>query len=218
MKLIKEHTETVNYLIEEDKETGQKKYNLEGVFLQADIKNRNGRIYPVDVLDKEVKRYVKENVKKNRAYGELGHPDSPTINLDRVSHMIKELKLEGKNFVGKAKIMDTPYGKIVKSLIDEGASLGVSSRGMGSLKTTKDGSSEVQKDFMLATAADIVADPSAPDAFVRGVMEGKEWMFVDGKFVEQDIDAVKSSITKATRSQLEEAKLFAFAKFLKAIK
>lgn len=218
MKLIKEHTETVNYLIEEDKETGQKNYNLEGVFLQADIKNRNGRIYPVDVLDKEVKRYVKENVKKNRAYGELGHPDSPTINLDRVSHMIKELKLEGKNFVGKAKIMDTPYGKIVKSLIDEGASLGVSSRGMGSLKTTKDGSSEVQKDFMLATAADIVADPSAPDAFVRGVMEGKEWMFVDGKFVEQDIDAVKSSITKATRSQLEEAKLFAFAKFLKAIK
>lgn len=218
MKLIKEHTETVNYLIEEDKETGQKNYNLEGVFLQADIKNRNGRIYPVDVLDKEVKRYVKENVKKNRAYGELGHPDSPTINLDRVSHMIKDLKLEDKNFIGKAKIMDTPYGKIVKSLIDEGASLGVSSRGMGSLKTTKDGSSEVQKDFMLATAADIVADPSAPDAFVRGVMEGKEWMFVDGKFVEQDIDAVKSSITKATRSQLEEAKLFAFAKFLKAIK
>ena len=218
MKLIKEHTETVNYLIEEDNETGQKNYNLEGVFLHADIKNRNGRIYPVDVLDKEVKRYVKENVKKNRAYGELGHPDSPTINLDRVSHMIKDLKLEGKNFVGKAKIMDTPYGKIVKSLIDEGASLGVSSRGMGSLKTTKDGSSEVQKDFMLATAADIVADPSAPDAFVRGVMEGKEWMFVDGKFVEQDIDAVKSSITKATRSQLEEAKLFAFAKFLKAIK
>ena len=218
MKLIKEHTETVNYLIEEDKETGQKNYNLEGVFLQADIKNRNGRIYPVEILDKEVKRYVKENVKKNRAYGELGHPASPTINLDRVSHMIKDLKLEGKNFVGKAKIMDTPYGKIVKSLIDEGASLGVSSRGMGSLKTTKDGSSEVQKDFMLATAADIVADPSAPDAFVRGVMEGKEWMFVDGKFVEQDIDAVKSSITKATRSQLEEAKLFAFAKFLKAIK
>ena len=218
MKLIKEHTETVNYLIEEDKETGQKNYNLEGVFLQADIKNRNGRIYPVEILDKEVKRYVKENVKKNRAYGELGHPDSPTINLDRVSHMIKDLKLEGKNFVGKAKIMDTPYGKIVKSLIDEGASLGVSSRGMGSLKTTKDGSSEVQKDFMLATAADIVADPSAPDAFARGVMEGKEWMFVDGKFVEQDIDAVKSSITKATRSQLEEAKLFAFAKFLQAIK
>ena len=218
MKLIKEHTETVNYLIEEDKETGQKNYNLEGVFLQADIKNRNGRIYPVEVLDKEVKRYVKENVKKNRAYGELGHPDSPTINLDRVSHMIKDLKLEGKDFIGKAKIMDTPYGKIVKSLIDEGASLGVSSRGMGSLKTTKDGTSEVQKDFMLATAADIVADPSAPDAFVRGVMEGKEWMFVDGKFVEQDIDAVKSSITKATRSQLEEAKLFAFAKFLKAIK
>ena len=218
MKLIKEHTETVNYLIEEDKETRKKNYNIEGVFLQADIKNRNGRLYPTEILDKEVKRYMKENVKKNRAYGELGHPDSPTINLDRVSHMIKDLKLEDKNFIGKAKIMDTPYGKIVKSLIDEGASLGVSSRGMGSLKTTKDGTSEVQKDFMLATAADIVADPSAPDAFVRGVMEGKEWMFVDGKFVEQDIDAVKSSITKATRSQLEEAKLFAFAKFLQAIK
>ena len=218
MKLIKEHTETVNYLIEEDKETGKKNYNIEGVFLQADIKNRNGRLYATEILDKEVKRYMKENVKKNRAYGELGHPDSPTINLDRVSHMIKDLKLEDKNFIGKAKIMDTPYGKIVKSLIDEGASLGVSSRGMGSLKTTKDGTSEVQKDFMLATAADIVADPSAPDAFVRGVMEGKEWMFVDGKFVEQDIDAVKSSITKATRSQLEEAKLFAFAKFLQAIK
>ena len=218
MRLIKEHTETVNYLIEEDKETGKKNYNIEGVFLQSEIKNRNGRVYPVEILDKEVKRYMKENVKKNRAYGELGHPDSPTINLDRVSHMIKDLKLEGKDFVGKAKIMDTPYGKIVKSLIDEGASLGVSSRGMGSLKTTKDGTSEVQKDFMLATAADIVADPSAPDAFVRGVMEGKEWMFVDGKFVEQDIDAVKSSITKATRSQLEEAKLYAFAKFLNKIK
>ena len=218
MKLIKEHTETVNYLIEEDKDKGKKNYNIEDVFLQADIKNRNGRLYPTEILDKEVKRYMKENVKKNRAYGELGHPDSPTINLDRVSHMIKDLKLEDKNFIGKAKIMDTPYGKIVKSLIDEGASLGVSSRGMGSLKTTKDGTSEVQKDFMLATAADIVADPSAPDAFVRGVMEGKEWMFVDGKFVEQDIDAVKSSITKATRSQLEEAKLFAFAKFLQAIK
>jgi len=218
MKLIKEHTEVVNYLIEEDKESGKKNYNIEGVFLQAEIKNRNGRSYPKEILDKEVKRYMKENVKKNRAYGELGHPDSPTINLDRVSHMIKDLKLEGNDFVGKAKIMDTPYGKIVKSLIDEGASLGVSSRGMGSLKTTKDGTSEVQKDFMLATAADIVADPSAPDAFVRGVMEGKEWMFVDGKFVEQDIDAIKSTITKASRSQLEEAKLFAFANFLNKIK
>ena len=150
MKLIKEHTETVNYLIEDDKETGKKNYNIEGVFLQAEIKNRNGRSYPKEILDKEVKRYMKENVKKNRAYGELGHPDSPTINLDRVSHMIKDLKLEGNDFVGKAKIMDTPYGKIVKSLIDEGASLGVSSRGMGSLKTTKDGTSEVQKDFMLS--------------------------------------------------------------------
>ena len=218
MKLIKEHTETVNYLIENDKETGKKNYNIEGVFLQAEIKNRNGRSYPKDILNKEVKRYMAENIKKNRAYGELGHPDSPTINLDRVSHMIKDLKLEGNDFVGRAKIMDTPYGKIVKSLIDEGASLAVSSRGMGSSKTTKDGTSEVQKDFMLATAADIVADPSAPDAFVRGVMEGKEWMFVDGKFVEQDIDAIKHVITRATRSQLEEAKLFAFAKFLNKIK
>lgn len=191
MKLIKEHTEVVNYLIEEDKETGKKNYNIEGVFLQAEIKNRNGRSYPKEILDKEVKRYMKENVKKNRAYGELGHPDSPTINLDRVSHMIKDLKLEGNDFVGKAKIMDTPYGKIVKSLIDEGASLGVSSRGMGSLKTTKDGTSEVQKDFMLATAADIVADPSAPDAFVRGVMEGKEWMSLMGSLSSKILKLLK---------------------------
>jgi hypothetical protein len=180
MKLIKEHTEEVKYLVEEKLGKG-KEYFIEGVFLQSNLKNRNGRVYPTEILDKEVKRYNEEYVTKNRAFGELGHPDSPTINLDRVSHMIKSLRREGDNFIGKAKIMDTPYGKIVKSLIDEGATLGVSSRGMGSL-AQKGGVSMVQNDFTLATAADIVADPSAPNAFVEGVMESKEWVMVDGKF------------------------------------
>ena len=218
MKLIREFNEfnQANFLVEQD--LGQEKnYFIEGVFLQAEIKNRNGRMYPKEVMDKEVNRYMTESVQKNRAYGELGHPDSPTINLDRVSHMIKELRLEGNNYVGKAKIMDTPYGKIVKSLIDEGASLGVSSRGMGSLKTANDGTALVQGDFMLATAADIVADPSAPDAFVQGVMEGREWMYVDGKFVEKDIEEVVETVKRASRKQLEEAKLYAFAKFLQKI-
>ena len=216
MKLIREHTEEVKYLVEAP--VGKEKnYFIEGVFLQAEMKNRNGRSYPLDVMQKEVGRYTSEYINKNRAYGELGHPDTPSINLDRVSHMIKELRLEGNNFVGKAKIMDTPYGKIVKSLIDEGANLGVSSRGMGSLKTTSDGTQVVQDDFMLATAADIVADPSAPDAFVRGVMEGKEWVFVDGKFVEADIANIKRNIQKATSKQLEEAKAYAFAQFLRKI-
>jgi len=218
MKLIREFNEfnQANFLVEQD--LGQEKnYFIEGVFLQAEIKNRNGRMYPKEVMDKEVNRYMTESVQKNRAYGELGHPDSPTINLDRVSHMIKELRLEGNNYVGKVKIMDTPYGKIVKSLIDEGASLGVSSRGMGSLKTANDGTALVQGDFMLATAADIVADPSAPDAFVQGVMEGREWMYVDGKFVEKDIEEVVETVKRASRKQLEEAKLYAFAKFLQKI-
>ena len=216
MKLIREHTEEVKYLVEAP--VGKEKnYFIEGVFLQAEMKNRNGRSYPLDIMQKEVNRYTSEYINKNRAYGELGHPDTPSINLDRVSHMIKELRLEGNNFVGKAKIMDTPYGKIVKSLIDEGANLGVSSRGMGSLKTTSDGTQVVQDDFMLATAADIVADPSAPDAFVRGVMEGKEWVFVDGKFIEADIAAIKRGIQKATSKQLEEAKMYAFEHFLRKI-
>jgi hypothetical protein len=216
MKLIKEHTETVKYLIEEKLGKG-KEYFIEGVFLQSNLKNRNGRIYPVEILDNEVKRYNDEYVNKSRAFGELGHPDSPTINLDRVSHMIKSLRRDGDNFIGKAKIMDTPYGKIVKSLIDEGATLGVSSRGMGSL--TRDGDvAYVGKDFTLATAADIVADPSAPNAFVEGVMESKEWVMVDGKFVEKDLREAQAFIRAASGRNLQEAKLRLFENFLKKIK
>ena len=175
MKLICEVNEEVKYL--EEEKNGKKGLYIEGIFMQGDIKNRNGRMYPKDVLQKEVNRYNKEYIDKNRAYGELGHPQGPTINLERVSHMITQLQQDGSNFVGKAKIMtNTPYGQIVKSLIDEGAQLGVSSRGMGSLKQ-KNGANEVQGDFYLATAADIVADPSAPNAFVNGVMEGVEWVY-----------------------------------------
>ena len=216
MKLIKEHTEEVKYLVEEKLGKG-KEYFIEGIFLQSNLKNRNGRVYPTEILDKEIKRYNEEYVTKNRAFGELGHPDSPTINLDRVSHMIKELKRDGDNFIGKAKIMDTPYGKIVKSLIDEGATLGVSSRGMGSL-TQKGGVSMVQDDFTLATAADIVADPSAPNAFVEGVMESKEWVMVDGKFVEKDLLEAQRIIRKTSSKNLNEAKLKLFADFLNKIK
>lgn len=216
MRLIKEHTEEVKYLVEEKLGKG-KEYFIEGIFLQSNLKNRNGRVYPTEILDKEVKRYNEEYVTKNRAFGELGHPDSPTINLDRVSHMIKELRRDGDNFVGKAKIMDTPYGKIVKSLIDEGATLGVSSRGMGSL-TQKGGVSMVQNDFTLATAADIVADPSAPNAFVEGVMESKEWVMVDGKFVEKDLLEAQRLIRKTSSKNLNEAKLKLFADFLNKIK
>lgn len=216
MKLIKEHTEEVKYLVEEKLGKG-KEYFIEGVFLQSNLKNRNGRVYPTEILDKEVKRYNEEYVTKNRAFGELGHPDSPTINLDRVSHMIKSLRREGDNFIGKAKIMDTPYGKIVKSLIDEGATLGVSSRGMGSL-AQKGGVSMVQNDFTLATAADIVADPSAPNAFVEGVMESKEWVMVDGKFVEKDLIEAQRMIRKTSSKNLNEAKLKLFVSFLEKIK
>ena len=216
MKLIKEHTEEVKYLVEEKLGKG-KEYFIEGVFLQSNLKNRNGRVYPTEILDKEVKRYNEEYVTKNRAFGELGHPDSPTINLDRVSHMIKSLRREGDNFIGRAKIMDTPYGKIVKSLIDEGATLGVSSRGMGSL-AQKGGVSMVQNDFTLATAADIVADPSAPNAFVEGVMESKEWVMVDGKFVEKDLIEAQRIIRKTSSKNLNEAKLKLFVSFLEKIK
>ena len=216
MKLIKEHTEQVKYLVEEKLGKG-KEYFIEGVFLQSNLKNRNGRIYPVEILDNEVKRYNDEYVNKSRAFGELGHPDSPTINLDRVSHMIKSLRRDGDNFIGKAKIMDTPYGKIVKSLIDEGATLGVSSRGMGSLDRKGD-VSYVGKDFTLATAADIVADPSAPNAFVEGVMESKEWVMVDGKFVEKDLREAQALIRKTSSKNLEEAKLKVFMNFLSKIK
>ena len=213
MKLICEVNENVQF-ITEDKENGAKSYFIEGIFMQCAVKNRNGRVYPSEVLARETKRYNVEYVKKNRAYGELGHPQGPTINLERVSHMITELNQDGNNFVGKAKIMcETPYGKIVKSLMDEGAQLGVSSRGMGSLKE-KGGTAEVQKDFYLATAADIVADPSAPDAFVSGIMEGKEWIWDNGIIRESEIAIAEQTIEKASRKNLEEAKLSVFKNFL----
>jgi hypothetical protein len=213
MKLITEINESIEY-IAEAKEDGGKDYFIKGPFMQANIKNRNGRMYPAEVLDKEVSRYVTENVAKNRAYGELGHPTSPTINLDRVSHMIKELTRDGDNFIGKAKIMtETPMGRIVKNLMDEGASLGVSSRGMGSLKN-KSGVAEVQNDFYLATAADIVADPSAPDAFVEGIMEGKEWVWDNGVIREATINDYKEEIEKAPSKDLTETKLKVWSKFL----
>lgn len=216
MKLIKELNESVQYLTEE--KDGKKEYFIEGVFLQSNLKNRNGRVYPKEVMDKEVNRYMNEYVKKNRAFGELGHPDSPTINLERVSHMIKDLRAEGDNYIGKAKIMDTPYGNIVKTLLDEGSTIGVSSRGMGTLKMSKNGTAEVSDDFVLATAADIVADPSAPDAFVEGIMEGKEWVFVDGRLVEKDVDAIKNFINSGASRELQERKVHAFEYFLRKIK
>lgn len=216
MKLIKEVFDT-NILIVEEK-NGKKQHYIEGVFLQAELKNRNGRMYPEKTMDKEVNRYIKEYVGRNRAYGELGHPDTPTINLDRVSHMIVDLRKEGTNYIGKAKILDTPMGNIAKGLLDGGANLGVSSRAMGSLKTGQDGIQIVQDDFMLSTAADIVADPSAPDAYVEGIMEGKEWIFVDGKFVEKHIEETRSFIKKASSRQLEEAKIIAFQNFLSKIR
>ena len=211
MKLIIEEINDAQYIVEENE--GKKNYSIKGVFLQADIKNRNGRVYPSSVLMKEVKRYNAEFINKNRAFGELGHPEGPTVNLERVSHMIKKLYPEGKNFIGEAKIMDTPYGKIVKSLIDEGAKLGVSSRGMGSL-VQKNGQNMVGEDFYLATAADIVADPSAPDAFVEGIMETKEWVWNNGILVEQDVEAWKRELIKTKRIELAEKKASIFKDFL----
>ena len=192
MKLITETIENIEVLTEANA-SGKKDYKIRGIFMQADIKNRNGRVYPVQTLTKEVKRYNSEYIDKKRAFGELGHPDGPTVNLERVSHMITSLKPEGKNFIGEAKIMDTPYGKIVKNLIDEGAQLGVSSRGMGSIQRSSQGN-VVGKDFYLATAADIVADPSAPDAFVEGIMEGKEWVWDNGAVKELTIAAYKKEL------------------------
>ena len=212
MKLISEEIQNAEYLVEET--NGKKNYKIRGVFLQSDLKNRNGRVYPTDILSKEVKRYNAEFINKKRAFGELGHPDGPTVNLERVSHMITKLYPEGKNFIGEAKIMNTPYGKIVKGLIDEGAQLGVSSRGMGSLET-RGGANYVKDDFYLATAADIVADPSAPDAFVEGIMENKEWIWDNGVLVEKNIDAWKREIESAKRNALAEAKVKVFANFLK---
>ena len=214
MKLISEEIQDAQYLVEET--NGKKNYKIKGVFLQSDIKNRNGRIYENDILTKEVDRYSKEFIDKKRAFGELGHPDGPVVNLERVSHMITSLKPEGKNFIGEAKIMDTPYGKIVKGLIDEGAQLGVSSRGMGSL-VNKNGANYVGKDFYLATAADIVADPSAPDAFVEGIMENKEWVWDNGVIKAQDIEEYKEHIKEAKRLKLAEAKVKVFKNFIEKL-
>ena len=214
MKLISEEIQNAEMLVEET--NGKKNYKIKGVFLQSDIKNRNGRIYENDILTKEVKRYNQEFINKKRAFGELGHPDGPTVNLERVSHMITKLSPEGKNFIGEAKIMDTPYGKIVKGLIDEGAQLGVSSRGMGSL-VQKNGANYVGKDFYLATAADIVADPSAPDAFVEGIMENKEWVWDNGVIKAQDIEEYKEHIKEAKRLKLAEAKVKVFKNFIEKL-
>ena len=216
MKLITETIEDIEVLTEAKQNGSGKDYKIRGIFLQGDIKNRNGRIYPVDVLSKVVGRYNKEFVEKKRAFGELGHPDGPTVNLERVSHMITSLKPEGRNFIGEAKVMDTPYGKIVKNLIDEGAQLGVSSRGMGSMKQVN-GKNVINSDFYLATAADIVADPSAPDAFVEGIMEGKEWVWENGKIQSLEIEKYREVIEKAKRAELEEAKAAVFLDFMKRL-
>ena len=213
MKLISEEATNVEFLTEAKKDGG-KNYFIEGIFMQANKKNRNGRIYPTEILQKEAKRYTEEFIKKKRAFGELGHPDGPTVNLERVSHMIEELEEVGQNFMGRAKVLDTPYGKIVKNLIDEGAQLGVSSRGMGSLKAGKNGISEVQGDFYLATAADIVADPSAPDAFVAGIMEGKEWVWDNGLLKETQIQEYKDKIEKSSRKGRENVLVEAFRDFI----
>ena len=214
MKLISEEITSAEMLVEET--NGKKDYKIKGVFLQSNIKNRNGRIYPKDILAKEVTRYNKEFINKKRAFGELGHPDGPTVNLERVSHMITKLYPDGDNFIGEAKVMNTPYGKIVKGLIDEGAQLGVSSRGMGSL-INRGGKNYVKDDFYLATAADIVADPSAPDAFVEGIMEGKEWVWDNGVLKSMEVEKYKEEIEKTKRAELAEKKASIFKDFLNKI-
>lgn len=213
MKLFCDINEEIQVLTEEN-EPGKKNYFIEGIFLMCDQKNRNGRVYTYEMMEKKVKDYNNSFVRQKRAFGELGHPEGPTINLERVSHMITDLYSDKKNFIGRAKIMDTPYGKIVKNLIDEGAKLGVSSRGIGSLEE-KNGVNYVKDDYQLATAADIVADPSAPEAFVRGIMEGKEWVWESGRLVEKDIEEIKKSIRQASSQKLDEAKMKAFEKFLR---
>ena len=215
LKLFSEAVEEVEYITEE-KENGGKNYKIRGIFMQADIKNRNGRIYPMEVLDEEVKNYNKKFIEQNRAFGELGHPEGPTVNLERVSHMITSLKPDGKNFIGEAKIMDTPMGKIVKNLMDEGAKLGVSSRGMGSLKQ-KGGANVVSDDFYLATAADIVADPSAPNAFVEGIMEGKEWVWNNGALVEAHVADLKKKFDVKKHQRQVNLEALEFAKFLEKL-
>ena len=215
VKLIAEAVEEVEYITEE-KEGGGKNYKIRGIFMQAEIKNRNGRIYPMEVLNEEVKKYNKNFIEQNRAFGELGHPDGPTVNLERVSHMITSLEPDGKNFIGEAKIMDTPMGKIVKNIMDEGGKLGVSSRGMGSLEQ-KNGANYVKPDFMLAAAADIVADPSAPNAFVQGIMEGKEWIWDNGLLKEVELQEIVNDIETGVRKKIPGIQSLAFAKFLKKL-
>ena len=214
MKLITEQIEEVKFLTEDN--DGKKNHYIQGVFLQGEIKNRNGRVYPIDILEREVGRYNEQNIAKNRALGELGHPEGPTVNLDRASHKIESLVREGNNYIGKAKLLDTPMGQIAKSLLDEGVSLGVSSRGVGSLREMG-GANYVRDDYQLATAADIVADPSAPDAFVEGIMEGKEWVWDNGLLKEQEISSIKKGIDAATLYNLEERKISAFEQFLKGL-
>ena len=214
MKLIKEITETVNYITEDS--DGKKVLHIEGPFLVAERKNKNGRLYEFNTLRKEVDRYTENYINKHRAFGELGHPDTPSINLDRVSHMIVSLREDGNQWIGKAKILDTPMGSIARNLIEGGAQLGVSSRGMGSLKNVN-GVNVVQPDFYLATAADIVADPSAPGAFVQGIMEGKEWMLVDGVWTEQDYSEARQQVSQVSRKDIEKVSLHIFENFLKKL-
>lgn len=218
MKLILEESANFEF-ITEAKEDGSKDHYIHGIFLQADVKNRNGRVYPMPIMEREVDRYMNEVVKNNRAYGELGHPAGPQINLDRVSHMITELKKDGNNFIGKARLTDTPMGNIAKGLLKSGANLGVSSRGMGSLKPNKLGIMEVQEDFRLATAADIVADPSAPDAFVKGIMENVDWIYdpVKDTWMEQRLHETKRSIGKMSMDDIERNKFGIFESYIKSL-
>lgn len=213
MKLITELNEEVKYLVEERE--GKKQFFIEGIIMQGNIQNRNGRLYRIETLEREAKRYNDEYVSKNRAYGELGHPSGPTINLERACIMFKNLRREDNNIVGRAKVLDTPMGQIVKGLINEGASLGISSRGMGSIAKNKDGIMEVQDDFYLATAGDIVADPSAPDAFVRGIMEGVEWVWDNGLLKAQKVEQYKEEINRGARQRIsEETAIKVFQQFL----
>ena len=216
VKLMSESTQNDLEYITEAKENGKKDYKIKGIFMQADIKNKNGRVYPMEILQKEVARYEKNFINEKRAYGELGHPEGPTVNLERASHMITSLHQDGKNFIGEAKILSTPMGNIVKSIMDEGASLGVSSRGMGSLEE-KGGINYVRDDFYLATAADIVSDPSAPSAFVEGIMEGKEWVWAHGSLIESELVDMKERINSKIRKKQATEQNLEFAKFLKLL-
>ena len=217
MKLISEFNNySVSPIIIEENDKGQKEYFIEGVFMQAEIKNRNGRVYPKEVMQKEVKRYNKEFVEQDRAFGELGHPEGPTINLDKVSHMITKLEEDGNNYVGRAKILSSPNGQIVRNLIDDGAKLGVSSRGLGSLEQ-KGGAQYVKDDFQLATAGDIVADPSAPEAFVNGIMEGVEWIYQHGRLTAQEIDEMHTEIKTGKSHKLEEITIKSWKRFVESL-